>query len=345
MNPEESSQLYQHFDRHKIAVMRVLLIFTVIGGVVFFSINFPLGFHALASVELLAAIISLLLWFYLKKDISMRLFRRIAFCYVFMLCCIMLFAFAPMHTSITVFNFALLIPLLTHLLLGSRTGMIITAVFLCLALLLFVYKNHDLAIITNPSDIANIVTVTLLIWGLAYSYERANETAKEKLIYLAGHDFLTGLYNRVLLNDIFQHKLKHSISNDQPLSLILADLDHFKQINDEYGHKAGDYFIIKFAEILRQYSGTNGRCFRIGGEEFCVLLSSTSLAQSVKVAEKIRRATEQIVLESTHHKTPVTVSLGVVSCQGVSCQLSKLLKSADQNLYRAKQQGRNKVVA
>lgn len=345
MNPEKSSQLHQHFDRHKIAVMRVLLIFTVIGGFVFFSINFPLGYHALASVELLAAIISLLLWFYLKNDISMYLFRRIAFSYVFMLCCIMLFAFAPMHTSITVFNFALLIPLLTHLLLGSRNGMIITSVFLCLALILFVYKNHDLDIVYSPSDIANIVTVSLLIWGLAYSYERSNETAKEKLIYLAGHDYLTGLYNRVLLHDIFQHKLKKSIHNNQALSLILADLDHFKKINDEYGHKAGDHIIIKFAEILRQYSGPNGRCFRIGGEEFCILLSSSSLAHSVEVAENIRRATEQIILESTQDRIPMTVSLGVVSCHGSSCELSDLLKSADQNLYRAKQQGRNQVVA
>jgi len=344
MTLKETNQLNHHFDDHKVLVMKVLLFFTFIGGLVFFSINFPLGFHSLATIELLASIISLVLWIYIRKGISARLFRRIAFSYVLMLCFIMLYAFSPMHSSITVFSFALLIPLLTHLLLGSKNGMIITTVFLGITLALFIYKHHDLPILNGPANIANLTTVVLLIWGLAFSYERSNETAKQKLIYIASHDFMTGLYNRSVLNDVFQDKLKESFNNQRPLCLLIADLDHFKNINDIYGHYVGDEFIKKFADILEKYSGPEGTCFRVGGEEFCIVFSSTDITRCHQIAEDIRQATQDIIIDSNKEPMPVTTSIGIVSCNKKVCDMSELLKRADRKLYQAKQQGRNQVV-
>lgn len=345
MKIKETSQLKQHFDQHKILVMKVLLIFTFIGGLVFFLINFPLGFYTLATIELMASLISLILWIYLRRDVSAQLFNRIAYSYVFMLCCIMLIVFSPLYTSITVFSFALLIPLLTHLLMGSRNGMIFTTVFLSITLTFFIYKHHDLPILNRPSDIANIATVVLLIWGLAFSYERSNEKAKDKLIYLASHDFMTGLYNRALLNDIFQSKLNRSYNNKMPLSMLVADLDHFKKINDMYGHYAGDEIIKKFADILQYHSGSEGTCFRVGGEEFCIVFSKTDINCCCRIAEKIRLATQNITLGNNSDFMPVTTSIGVVSCRKKICDMSALLKKADRKLYQAKQQGRNQVVS
>ena len=100
-------------------------------------------------------------------------------------------------------------PILAHLLLGCRLGFIVTFVFVLLTSIIFISHYHDHSIMINRLGFYNVVIVTILIWGLAFSYERANEQVRSDLIRMASHDFLTGLYNRTMLNDIYQHKLKN----------------------------------------------------------------------------------------------------------------------------------------
>lgn len=345
MNGHEKYQLNSHFDNHRKTVLNVLLIFTATGGVMFAAINFQGGKFVLASIELAAAAVSIMLLIYLKQNNDSKRFRLLALFFVLMLCIIMLFAFLHNDISITVYIFALIIPLLAHILLGTRIGVVVTAIFLSLAYAIFFYSYHDHYVLSRPDTIASVMTVPLFIWGLAYSYEHANETAKEQLMGLASRDFLTGLFNRSVLNDMFNYKLKRSIKNNQKLSLLVADLDHFKKINDLYGHNVGDEFIKRFADILQQHSGENSTCFRIGGEEFCVILSKTDLSTSHEIAENIRQITENMNINSEQNSIHVTVSIGVATCNNMTCEMTDLLKLADQNLYKAKQQGRNLVVS
>lgn len=345
MNSSEKPALYKHIDSHKKSVLNVLLIFTALGGIVFATINFKRGLITLPIIELVSAFISAGLIFYLKKTRSNKQFRLIALVYVIMFCSIMLLAFFQTNISITVFAFTLLIPLLSHLLLGSKTGLLLTAIFLLLAGVIFLYRYTDHEAFNHPAAIANLVTVTLLIWGLSFSYEQANERYKQSLISLASKDFLTGLFNRSMLKEIFQIKKNQSVQNNGTLSMVVADLDNFKQINDNHGHDIGDQVIKQFAEILISYSKRNGSCFRLGGEEFCIIFSRISHHRCLEVAEKIRLATEKINITSEQGKVKVTVSIGVTECSNRNCSLTSLLKETDKKMYQAKKLGRNRIVS
>lgn len=326
-------------------VLRLLLLLSGLAVILFATVNYFRGKYLLFIVEMLGACIAFLLLYLLRLNPDFKHFQRIALAYVLLFCLFLLFVFAKLEVAITAYNFVLLMPILAHLLLGCRLGFIVTFVFVLLTSIIFISHYHDHSIMINRLGFYNVVIVTILIWGLAFSYERANEQVRSDLIRMASHDFLTGLYNRTMLNDIYQHKLKKSLARQQPLSMLVADLDHFKKINDIYGHEAGDAFIRQFAAILQNQSGPNSACFRVGGEEFCVILAETDQATCYDIAERIRHATEKIPLKTDGQVITVTVSVGIVTCYDSQCSMSDLLKVADKNLYRAKQQGRNRVVS
>ncbi|MCX7543778.1 GGDEF domain-containing protein [Marinicella gelatinilytica] len=344
MNSSKKLTFNKHIDSHKKSVLNVLLLFTFIGGFVFASINYLRGMTLLATTEIVASLVSLGLFIYLKNSHNDSHFKLAALLFVGMFCGIMLIAFSQGGISITVFTFALLIPLLAHLLLGTKTGLVITTFFLMLSGLVFLYRYINHEVFNHPAAIANIITVTLLIWGLSFSYEQANERYKEKLISLASRDFLTGLFNRSMLKEIFQIKLHESIENKTPISLLVADLDRFKEINDKHGHDIGDQVIKQFAEILNRYSGRHGSCFRLGGEEFCVIFSQISLNECLQIAEKIRLATENLDISSENGHVSVTVSIGMTECSNRHCSMTNLLKETDKKMYQAKHSGRNRIV-
>jgi len=345
MNVDNKNQISKKFNSHKKKVLNVLLIFTTISLVIFALVNYQRGKYLLVGIELVAGVISFMMWYFLKSITNIIHFQRIAFAYVVMFCGFLLFAFWQLDISITAYTFVLLMPFMAHLLLGNNVGLVITAIFICLTGVIFFQSYHTHPIFNDLTGFYNLIVVTILIWGLAYSYEQANEEAKETLIRMASRDYLTDLYNRTMLNDVFHYKLNKSVRNQQPLSILVADLDHFKKINDLYGHKAGDQFIKKFAEILKQHSGTNSACFRVGGEEFCVILSNTDIERGREIAENIRQATEFLSLNLDKFTIPVTVSIGIVACHKMTSDISNLLELADQKLYQAKQQGRNQVVS
>ncbi len=159
-------------------------------------------------------------------------------------------------------------------------------------------------------------------------------------------DSLTGLYNRRHLQEIFPKLRAQALRDWRILSVILCDLDYFKQINDQYGHLAGDQCLIQFAKLLKQQSRSNDFLYRVGGEEFLILSISSEPADSVAIAEKVRLATKESALLFKGRAIPLTVSCGVSFSSADDPEetaLPRLLSRADQALYQAKEQGRNQV--
>ena len=174
--------------------------------------------------------------------------------------------------------------------------------------------------------------------------------ANEKVEKLSILDPLTGCYNRGYLNKQIEMEIKRSIRYGKPLSIVLSDIDHFKKVNDSFGHQAGDAVLIRFVETLKNVirSDTDWVA-RFGGEEFLVVLPETTVSDAGIVAEKIRRAVSFKPICCEDVPISITCSFGVTGIDPVSQptlpSFEPMLKVADENLYQAKKEGRNKVVS
>ena len=157
------------------------------------------------------------------------------------------------------------------------------------------------------------------------------------------YDALTGLFTRGYLDEIGDRMLQRSRHvSDRKLAAIFLDIDHFKKVNDNYGHRTGDYVLAEVGDILRKFVRPNELSFRYGGEELVVLLYA-SLEEGRNIAERIRLEVSEHNFSTNDHKMPITVSIGVAIHNG-SETLSALLRRADSYMYQAKQRGRNCTV-
>lgn len=158
-------------------------------------------------------------------------------------------------------------------------------------------------------------------------------------------DALTGLHNRRWLSDMFPRQLVRSTRQHEPVTLVMADIDHFKKFNDTYGHLAGDEVLRRVARTFADHVRPGDLCARYGGEEIAVLLPNTELPAAATIAERLRLAVAQadVSLADGRQLPPVTVSMGLAEYQADD-DLAALIGAADAALYRAKQQGRNRVV-
>lgn len=163
---------------------------------------------------------------------------------------------------------------------------------------------------------------------------------------LSEQDPLTQLGNRRAFDDKLQVLLQQMRHQQQYLSLLFIDIDHFKAYNDHYGHPAGDTVLKQVAGLIKDSLRPNDVCFRIGGEEFVVLLPYTQIEQGYMIAERLRLCIEQYHIP--HAYSPVadclTLSIGVASSEkAYEIVPAQLLKQADDALYRAKANGRNRI--
>jgi len=164
-----------------------------------------------------------------------------------------------------------------------------------------------------------------------------------ELKHLATTDQLTRLANRAHFIDGAEAELRRADRFNRDVTVLMVDLDHFKRINDRYGHAAGDEALRVFARVLRQETRTVDLLGRLGGEEFAILLPETGMESALQVAERLRAAIEQASFVF-HHSKPIsfTISIGVALLQ-LGDSLDILLARADDALYRAKHSGRNRV--
>jgi diguanylate cyclase (GGDEF)-like protein len=167
---------------------------------------------------------------------------------------------------------------------------------------------------------------------------------EERLEQMATHDTLTDLLNRRALYAGAQTELNRSVRENSPLSMIMLDIDHFKSVNDTYGHTAGDSALCLVAETLLQNKRDYDLVGRWGGEEFLALLPKTILVDAVAIGERFRAGIEAARLQMPGGKAvKITVSLGVSSTLFGSLDIETLIHQADEALYLAKNAGRNRV--
>jgi two-component system cell cycle response regulator len=160
-------------------------------------------------------------------------------------------------------------------------------------------------------------------------------------------DALTGLHNRRYMESHLGKLVEQAASRGKPLAVLILDIDYFKSINDTHGHDCGDDVLREFAiRVRKSIRGIDLAC-RMGGEEFVVVMPETDMAVAATVAERLRRriASEPFPIEHAQKKIDVTISIGIAAMESAHDTAAQLLKRADQALYRAKRDGRNRVVA
>lgn len=169
----------------------------------------------------------------------------------------------------------------------------------------------------------------------------------EMLSQKAQIDGLSGLYNRTYFDDRLKEEYDRAVRHGNPMSIALIDLDHFKQINDTYGHPAGDIVISGVAQIILQLTRSTDIACRYGGEEFVLIMPETNPDQALSLCQRIRECCE-LMTWAQHPSRGVTLSVGVVGANdgsSISCTPSAWVEMVDRNLYQAKQTGRNMVKA
>ena len=185
-----------------------------------------------------------------------------------------------------------------------------------------------------------LIIVSLTVTNIfAYMFANRMQDQQQKLSLLVRQDPLTGAGNRLALNDKLNEVIALHNRTKQQTSLIVLDVDHFKSINDTYGHAIGDQVLVRLTELLKKSIRETDSVYRFGGEEFVIILLQTSIDSTTKIAEKIR-----VLIESSSlvENKAVTVSLGVA--EYIDKELAvDWLKRGDDAMYNAKETGRNKT--
>ena len=194
--------------------------------------------------------------------------------------------------------------------------------------LLSLYTRPDIAVDEQALELLSSIGNQV---GIAISNARLYEESKSSAL----HDPLTRLANRRFLVIQLDKLMDSANRYDKPLSIIMLDIDHFKRYNDKRGHVEGDRLLANLAGILMKDMRNADHVFRYGGEEFLAILPDTSLTMAFEAAERLRKAVAA--------ETEVTISLGVAAYRNTMHDKESFIRKADEALYRAKENGRNRV--
>ena len=197
-----------------------------------------------------------------------------------------------------------------------------------------------------------MLAMVLTAIGSGFGFMLANlERAVGQLEFLASRDDLTGCYNRATARTMLEHLLERCRRERTPLALLLLDLDHFKQVNDQHGHQVGDQVLRRFAEAVHRRLRASDVFGRMGGEEFCIALPMTDRVGALELAEQLRLTVaglDWLGRDDAPFRVTVSVGLVVVGGQPIddvpAMNLEQVYRAADDLLYRAKHLGRNRVM-
>ena len=189
----------------------------------------------------------------------------------------------------------------------------------------------------------DLTKIGLTMLGFAFIGMYVSET-KRRLHEETRLDSLTGLHNRRAFEEMIQREVQIAARDNTPLTLLMMDLDHFKQLNDTWGHALGDRALRTFGGVLLTVTGTRDAVARLGGEEFAILIPGRSPRSAVSLAERLRATVEGLRLSEGEELVRFTVSVGLSSLQPGETTFEPMIRRADRALYKVKRSGRNRVL-
>lgn len=218
------------------------------------------------------------------------------------------------------------------------------AIFLLRTILGIFFLTPESALAPHPLTTGAYVVGILLSFLNTFSlFLMTSERLQQELQRQASHDHLTGIPNRRAFHMLARHEIGRARRTFDPLAMLLLDLDHFKQVNDRFGHAAGDTVLRDFSSMITAAVREQDIVCRFGGEEFVILLPGTGLAGALALAERVRFLAESRPVEFSGNRIAYTVSIGLALSTTDDTTIETVLERADRALYRAKSEGRNRV--
>ncbi len=314
-----------------------LLLFFILGMNALLDEKFQLGIILLCGASLFVFNI-----LYLKFTRDYTISAYIILYFLFSLMLYLIYSGGVDHTGALWFFILPPVVLFIH---GLKKGLIELLIFLLLVMGMLFIRNGMLLETTYKYDFrVRLILVFLVIVFLSSLYQYIREISMKRmkkmqsdLEFFLRRDPLTGLYNRRGYEDNIT-----SIKNTSFGSILMCDIDHFKNVNDKYGHNTGDYVLKEVAKVLKEELRDNDISVRWGGEEFLIFLSETAISQACLMAERLRYKIEHNEIVYDNKSIYITFSIGVSVIEN-DISLEEAIKNADHAMYVSKKEGRNRV--
>ncbi|MCL4410460.1 MAG: GGDEF domain-containing protein [Firmicutes bacterium] len=326
-------------ERHQLRLLRIVLVVLFIFSCAIGSLNvFVFNAYQIATFNFISAAASVLIWFYLRSTSNLRVAS-------WLLIAAVLFNLSAFIGSSKGAAYSIIwvtvLPPLAFFLLGRRAGSWVTGIaFLGTVAFLVLYLRTLPEVNFTAGAILNIAEVMLVLWLIFRFYEGSRSAAYAELERLSVIDKLTGVYNRSKLDQLLEGHIQLAARAGMPLCVILFDIDHFKRVNDRYGHLHGDLVLQQVTSAIQGAVRQTDEFGRWGGEEFLLLCPATSVADGMVLANKLREVVSAAVETDDGE---LTISAGL-TCVDSLTSPAAAIREADHALYAAKSSGRNKVV-
>lgn len=341
-NPTGTSVHYRPglSDSHRRMLARWLYIVTAVSLVPFALLQIVSGHTSLAFAELIASALLATGFWRLGRS---RYLQRWIYGYLIPLFTFFNVIIIVPDASISASIWVLMMPVLSYLLLGKRQGLLLCLPFMvggCLGYLYFLDSIHSAR---SAIDFLNLLLSSSLMLLFIHLYEQRREEARQRLVNLAQTDPLTGLVNRNRFHELLARTIAECRRSNIPYALVVLDLDRFKQVNDTFGHEAGDRLLRLVGRTLTERLRGTDTVGRLGGEEFGLLLRDVTADDTVQLIEQVRERIAATSLSYRGDTIAVTASFGIAHSSRDGHQAEGLFRIADRRLYQGKRGGRNVV--
>jgi diguanylate cyclase (GGDEF)-like protein len=323
----------------------LLRLISIISGVTlcFFAILQTIeGRYLLAAFELAS---SLLLFYASQIVLRARNLILWVYAYLIPLFCFLVYIIIMPGASPTAFVWVYLVPILSYLLLGRAGGFMLAAPVITLVTLAYLLRFGAPEAATGWIDLGNAVLSGFLVLVFVHLYEGRRAAAQQALQAMADTDALTGVANRGHFQAYLERSILTSRRTQAPFVLVVLDVDLFKEVNDRWGHDAGDAALRHICSSLTGRLRATDFIGRLGGEEFGIVLGDTDIEAAIQLVEDLRDSLASTHLAHEDNQIPLSATFGLAQWPVDGDSLVALYRTADRRLYRGKDAGRNQLVA
>ncbi len=239
-----------------------------------------------------------------------------------------------------------LLVFVAYMLNGTSSGILFTIASIAVILTVNMFLELHLSQTAIMSSVLGLIIGSLLsriYTNKITDYENSLQEKNAALGILASTDDLTGIMNRRIFKKVSERYFETVQRDNSDLTLLLLDLDHFKKVNDTYGHQVGDQLLIRFVEVIGPILRKSDILARVGGEEFAILLFKTDAEGAFTLAEKIRKEVESMTINCQGQDIYITTSIGIAQNKESDKAFNEIYSRSDKALYKAKEQGRNRT--